>query len=196
MKFALQGDYDKLLSTPAKKEQFKKDVTKSLSGSLGVNESQIVNMTFTKGSIIVQFTLLPSASDNDASLGTTLKKLETAVKNNNFTVTLSDGTKLNADPTSFKSWDGDSEPTVESTVVAATTSSGLSETEVIIIACVCGGLALIILVVIVVVCYKKKTNQGQAKVSPLNSEAELRGGDVEMADRSKGKSCVFVTTST
>jgi len=183
VRFAFTADYDTLLSTPAKKEQFKKDVTSTLATTLGVNESRIINMTLTKGSIIVQFALLPSASDSEASLTTTLSKLETAVKGGNFNVTLSDGSVLSAIPSSFVTTKGDTYPT-DAPTVAATEASGLSETEVIIIACVCGGLALIILVVIVVVCYKKNGRRQNVKVSPENSHAQLKG-DVEMEEREK-----------
>lgn len=185
VRLALVGDYDTLLSTTAKKEQFTKDVTKQFAQTMNVNESRIVNVTLTKGSIVVNFALLPSSSDSEATLGASLSKLETAIKSDNFTITLSDGTVLKADPTSFVSTIGDEIPTT-AMPEAPTDSSGLTETEIIIIACVCGGLALIILVVIVICCYKKSKTRN-SKISPESSRAQLRGEDVEMKDRNKRK---------
>jgi len=101
IRFALVADYDTVLATAAKKEQFTKDVTKSLASSLKVNESRIVNMTFTKGSIIVQFSLIPSESDSEATMTSKVSALETMVKSGIYTIKLSDGTVLKADPTSI-----------------------------------------------------------------------------------------------
>lgn len=145
-----------------------------------------MNMTLTKGSIIVQFSLLPDASDSEATMLSKVSQLETMVKSGNYTVKLSDGTVLKADPTSFE-FTTDVFPTTAAPV--APTESGLTETEIIIIACVCGGLALIILVVTVICCYNRsKARSG--KISPESSRAQLQD-DVEMRERDKGKFAIY-----
>lgn len=187
-RFALVGDYDTLV-TPAKEAQFKADVRKSIATVMKVNESNIVNITLSKGSIIVLFAYIPGPTDTDVSMDAAVSSLRAAVTNGNFSVALSDGTVLKADSASFSSTKDDTEPTVPAPE-AASAESGLTETEIIIIAAVCGTLAVIILVVVVVVCYRKKNKE--AKVSPESSRAQLRGNDVEMADREKRKSANII----
>ncbi|KAK3742747.1 hypothetical protein QZH41_018953, partial [Actinostola sp. cb2023] len=185
VRFALQGDYDTLV-TPATVEQFTMDVTQSIAAAMSVNESRITNVIFTKGSIIVQFVLLPSPSDSESSLTTTLSLLESAVKSSNFTVSLSNGTVLMADPSSFSSTVGNNVPTAIPTATVPTkTENILSDTEIIIISCVCGGIVLIVLIVIIVYCWKKRANKG-FKVSPTTSEAQPEQ-DMEMEEGGQGK---------
>ena len=152
--------------------------------ALGINESRIVNLTITPGSIVVNFVLLPEPGANSVSeIQSKLDQLEQAVRSGNFTVTLPDGSTMKADPNSFKSTYGHGPTTL---APEPTKSSELTETEIIIIGVVCGVVALIILIVIVVCCCKKRP-QRVNKVSPRSSRQNLTNGDnVEMAERGRG----------
>ncbi|XP_032231194.2 uncharacterized protein LOC5506859 isoform X1 [Nematostella vectensis] len=182
VRFALVGDYDTLV-TPATENELKANISKALASTMGLPVSRIVNMTLSKGSIVVNFALVAPANETSTDLKTYADKLNTAITSSTFTVETSSGT-LKADPASFSTTEGNEQPTAPAPPISPT-ESGLTETEKIIIGCVVGGVLLIVLIVVVVVCTKKKqSNRRSMKVSPESSRAQLREGEnMEMDGR-------------
>lgn len=183
VQMAFKGDYTAIVAEFGK-TTVEAIIKTEIASYLNVNESRITNLTISEGSIVVDFMLLPEpgASSNSELLGK-LSLLEQAIKANNVSVTLPDGSVINADPDSFRYTFGSTiAPTTDP---LPTVSSGLTETEVIIIAVVCGVVVAVVLVIIVVCCVKKKTRV--RKISPRSSCQNLASNnDVEMSQRGRG----------
>lgn len=189
VRLVLKADYDKYV-TAEQKEQFTKDVKQSLAKTMQINESRIINMKITKGSIVVEFDVLPDVHDTGASLNSTLLLLGNAVKANNFTVKLSDGTLLAADPDLFSWTVGDVTSTAPTTATTATpkdVSSGLTKVEIIAIACACSAVVLVVILILVIIwCKKGRPSKVHSESNP-GSRQQLQSNDVEMRERGNGK---------
>ena len=100
MSLKIVGDYDAIITNVTIKSQFKSKVTSQMSIELGVDPANIINVEISKGSILVEFDLVPSSNSSAPSLNESMSKLETLVKSGGFVVTFN-GQNLTANTTSF-----------------------------------------------------------------------------------------------
>lgn len=82
------------------KEMLEKKFRKDIAKKLGIGEHRIKNLTFTKGSIIVSFTLMPG-NTAETSVEKLTSQVEKLVTSGNLTFTTSDGKTLYVIKTSF-----------------------------------------------------------------------------------------------
>ena len=177
IQFKFDGDFDKAVQNNGK-QAVQDQIKKTIVSLTSIAEDQITSLTISKGSIMVQFSLVPNLNFTTTStLLAQVEELKTKV-NGVFTVTLPDGSNLRSLPNSLVTID----LTTTEAPVDSKNKKSVSYVSIIIIAAV--GSLLVMIAITVIFCVKKKMKKDK-KVVPNAGHRPSNAWDLEMYPQEK-----------